>query len=191
MLAYPFSIDAIVHAEPAALVLHGAMLSAALIVPFALHRWPRGYAFALWPGTVAHELLHWVAGVLAGARPVSLSLLPRRQHDGHWTLGSVSFRRLRWWNSVPVSLAPVALLPLGGWAAIESTAWPLLSASSMGMKFLAAQCLLSGWPSRQDWGHALSGLAVLAVLAALSVLAIWSMPAAWISEFVRLISSVR
>ena len=26
-----------------------------------MRRWPRGYAIALWPGTVAHELLHYLA----------------------------------------------------------------------------------------------------------------------------------
>ncbi len=170
------------------LVLHGALLTIALILPFALRRWPWGYALALWPGTLAHELLHWMAGVLAGARPMSLCLLPRRQRDGYWTLGSVSFGRLRWWNSVPVSLAPMALLPLGSWAVIESASWPLLSTGSVGMKFLAAQCLLSGWPSRQDWGHAIPGLVMLAVL---SSLAIWLMPTDWVGGFGRFISPAR
>ncbi len=129
-----------------------------------LRRWPRGYAVALWPGTAAHEVLHYVAGLLTGARPVSLRLLPRRQADGDWELGSVSFARLRWWNSVPVGLAPMALLPASGWMLMESASWPLLSGGGAALKLVAAQCLLACWPSRRDWMHALAGLLVIAIL---------------------------
>ncbi len=135
----------------------------------ALRRWPPVYAIALWPGTVAHELLHYVAGLLTGARPVAISLLPRRQADGSWELGSVSFTRLRWWNSVPVGLAPMALLPAGGWVLVESLSWPLLSAGGAGLKFAAIQCLLAGWPSRRDWMHAFTGLLLIALLVLLGV----------------------
>ncbi len=151
---------------------HGVALVTGCALLLALRRWPRGYAIALWPGTVAHELLHYLAGVLTGAQPVSINLLPRRRANGSWELGSVSFARLRWWNSVPVGLAPMALLPAGGWVLIESASWPLLSAGGAGLKFLAAQCLLAGWPSRRDWAHAMVGLLVIA---ALSLLALWLM----------------
>ncbi len=148
---------------------HGAALAMLCTLLLALRRWPRGYAIALWPGTLSHELLHFLAGALTGARPVSISLLPRRQANGGWELGSVSFARLRWWNSVPVGLAPLALLPAGGWIFIESVSWPLVSATSAGLKFAAAQCLLAGWPSRRDWAHALVGLVVLSALALLGL----------------------
>lgn len=134
-----------------------------------LRHWPRGYAIALWPGTVAHELLHYTAGVLTGARPVAIRLLPRRQSDGGWELGSVSFARLRWWNSVPVSLAPLALLPAGGWVLMESASWPLLSGGGTALKWVAVQCLVAGWPSRRDWLHAFAGLLVIALLTVLSL----------------------
>jgi hypothetical protein len=153
---------------------HGALLALGCAMLFALRRWPYGYAVAMLPGTLAHELLHYAAGALTGARPVSLALLPRRQQDGSWTLGSVGFTRLRWWNSVPVGLAPLALLPAGGWAWLESVSLPLLSSGGAGLKFVAAQCLLAGWPSRQDWAHAVTGLLVIAIV----VLAgLWLLPA--------------
>ncbi len=148
---------------------HVAMVALLVFALRALRRWPPGYAIALWPGTVAHELLHYAAGLLAGARPVAISLLPRRQADGSWELGSVSFTRLRWWNSVPVGLAPMALLPAGGWMLVESLSWPWLSAGGTGLKFAAVQCLLAGWPSRHDWMHALSGLLVMLLLALLGI----------------------
>ncbi len=157
-----------------AMLPHGALLALGCALLFALRRWPYGYAVAMLPGTLAHELLHYAAGALTGARPVSLALLPRRQQDGSWTLGSVGFTRLRWWNSVPVGLAPLALLPAGGWAWLESVSLPLLSSGGAGLKFVAAQCLLAGWPSRQDWAHAVTGLLVIAIV----VLAgLWLLPA--------------
>ena len=39
-------------------------------------RWTWLYALSVLPGTLAHEAMHWLAGWLFGARPVSLSILP-------------------------------------------------------------------------------------------------------------------
>ncbi len=146
------------------LASHGLLLTLLATALLALRRWPYAYAFSLWPGTVAHELLHYAAGLLAGAKPVALSVIPRRKPEGGWVLGSVAFARLRWWNSVPVGLAPMALIPAGGWLFIHSSAAPLLSLHSGGWKLLAVQCLIAGWPSPKDWAHAIIGLMVLTVL---------------------------
>lgn len=131
----------------------------------ALRRWPWLYAASIWPGTVAHELLHYIAGLLFGARPLSLNVIPRRKLDGGWLLGSVSFARLRWWNSVPVGLAPLALMPAGAWLFVESASMPLLSLPALGLKLLATQCLVAGWPSPRDWAHAIVGLLAVTALA--------------------------
>ncbi|MCM0044557.1 MAG: hypothetical protein NBV65_08005 [Burkholderiaceae bacterium] len=147
------------------LALHAVLLLLLAAGLLALRRWPRLYAISLWPGTVAHELLHYVAGLIFGAQPLSLSVIPRRKPDGGWLLGSVSFARLRWWNSVPVGLAPLALVPAGGWIFIESASLPLLSLPALGMKLAATQCLVAGWPSPRDWAHAIVGLLMLAALA--------------------------
>ncbi len=160
-----FALPAPTAVIPHAIVL--LLLAGGLLV---LRRWPRMYAVSLWPGTVAHELLHYVAGLLFGARPLSLSVIPRRKPDGGWLLGSVSFARLRWWNSVPVGLAPLALMPAGGWVFAQSCAEPLLSGPAFGMKLLAAQFLLAGWPSPRDWAHAIVGLLALIALALLAAL---------------------
>jgi hypothetical protein len=129
-----------------------------------LRRWPYLYAFSLWPGTVAHELLHYLAGLLTGARPVSLSVLPQRKLDGGWLLGSVSFARLRWWNSVPVGLAPLALIPAGVWLFVASASLPLMTLNAFGLKLMATQCLMAGWPSPRDWAHAIIGLIAIAAI---------------------------
>lgn len=157
--------DLFIHPASHAFAPHAAALALVLIALRWLRRWPPVYAVALWPGTVAHELLHYAAGLLTGARPVAISLLPRRQANGSWELGSVSFTRLRWWNSVPVGLAPMALLPAGVWVLMESVTSPVLSGDGAAMKLIAAQCLLAGWPSPRDWLHAVVGLLVFAGIA--------------------------
>ena len=161
------------------LASHGILLLLTAAGLLALRRWPRLYALSIWPGTVAHELLHYLAGLLFGARPISLSVMPRRKPEGGWLLGSVSFARLRWWNSVPVGMAPLALMPAGGWMFTESCTWPLMSSAAFGMKLVAAQCLLAGWPSPRDWAHAIGGLLALAALALLAALGM--MHAGWLS----------
>lgn len=163
MFALPDPMSVLPHAIALTLLAGGLLM---------LRRWPRMYAASIWPGTVAHELLHYVAGLLFGARPLSLSVIPRRKPDGGWLLGSVSFARLRWWNSVPVGLAPLALMPAGGWIFAESCAQPLFAGSALGMKLLAAQCLLAGWPSPRDWAHAIVGLLGLVALGLLAALAL-------------------
>jgi hypothetical protein len=63
------------------------------------------------PGTMVHELLHWVVGGMTNAKPVSFSLLPRKVSGGQWVLGSVGFTNIRWYNAALVGLAPL-LAPL-------------------------------------------------------------------------------
>lgn len=152
------------------LSLHALMVVTMLLALLALRRWPLLYALALWPGTVAHELLHYGAGLVTGARPVSLSVIPRRKLEGGWVLGSVQFLRLRWWNSVPVGLAPLALVPLSIVLFLHSTTLPMLSAMSVVAKALSVQGLVAGWPSPRDWAHAMVGLVVLILIMLVALL---------------------
>ena len=84
-------------------------LPALLLGLLIQHAFPHQLARAivLWPGTVVHELLHWIVGFLLNAQPVSMSLWPRRISDRQWALGSVSFRNVRWYNAIFVGLAPL------------------------------------------------------------------------------------
>lgn len=147
---------------------HLSVIAGLFLLMLRLRRWPRIYAALTWPGTLAHEFLHYLAGLLTGARPVSLTIIPRKQTDGTWVLGEVAFARLRWWNSVPVALAPLALFPIGGWIVWQSAVLPVLDWSGAGLKQLAILCLMAAWPSRQDWAHAWAGMLVILVLASIS-----------------------
>lgn len=159
------------HLDILELTGHLALGIMMLVFTLRLRRWPSLYAMLTFPGTLAHELLHYVAGLVTGARPVSLTIIPRRETGGMWVLGEVEFARLRWWNSVPVGLAPLALLPLAIWLAAQSITLPLLDWSGAGIKQLTVLCALSAWPSRQDWAHASIGLLIWLLLAALAVAA--------------------
>ena len=64
------------------------------------------------PGVILHESAHLLAGILFRAVPRSFSLIPRRNGQGGWTLGSVEFGRITAFNAVPIALAPLCLLPL-------------------------------------------------------------------------------
>ena len=62
-------------------------------------------------GTIFHELIHYIFGLILGARPTRFSLLPKAT-ESSYVLGSVSFAGLRGWQAPPVALAPLVLLPV-------------------------------------------------------------------------------
>ena len=149
---------------------HSSILLALIVMLLWMRRWPLLFAFSVWPGTVAHELLHYLAGLITGAKPVSLSVIPRRTLEGGWVLGSVAFANLRWWNSALVGLAPMMLLPGSAYLFVESITTPLLSTQSTGIKLVAAQCLIASWPSPRDWSHAIVGLVIAGLIAVIGFL---------------------
>ncbi len=161
----------------AALAAHAAVATSMLLALLALRPLPLFHALMLWPGTLAHELAHYLSGLLLGARPVTLEVWPRHLGRGHWQLGEVRFARLRWWNKVPIGLAPLALLPLGAALFWLGLAWPALSWRALALSLLAVQFVLAAWPSGEDLRHVLAGLLVL-VLIALAIIALrfgWGM----------------
>lgn len=162
-----------------ALAGHAGVAAGLLLALLALRRLPLLFALFLWPGTLAHELTHYLAGLLLGARPVALDVWPRRVGGGRWQLGEVRFARLRWWNKAPVGLAPLALLPLAAGLFWLSLGWPSVSPAGLALSFLAVQFLVAAWPSRQDLLHVVSALLVLALI----VLAIAALRVGWRSLF--------
>ena len=65
------------------------------------------------PGTLLHELMHFVVGLIMNARPCNFSLIPRRSEEGGYVMGSVGFTNITFYNAVPAALAPLLLLPIG------------------------------------------------------------------------------
>lgn len=152
------------HAHALRLADWGALLGVLIIQSFASFIGMWCYALFTLPGTLAHEVAHYLTALILGGHPSFPSLIPVREAYG-WRMGSVRFSSgllLR----VPIALAPLGLLPIGLWWAEGH-----LPRLAPGMDY-ALQAWLSGtvisasMPSVQDWKVAAPAL-ILAILAGL------------------------
>jgi hypothetical protein len=123
------------------------------------------YAVIALPGTLAHELAHFLVALLLGANPSFPSLLPQRMEHG-WRLGSVGFRAglLR---SVPIALAPLLLLPLALIWAVAFMA-PATGPVYFVQAWVVGALLSASLPSSADFRIAIPALAFIAAGIALA-----------------------
>ncbi len=125
------------------------------------------YALLALPGTLAHELAHYLVALLLMAKPQFPSLLPQRNEHG-WRLGSVAFRA-GWLRSLPIALAPLALLPLAlYWAATWMA--PSAGLAYVAQAWIVAAFVSASLPSSADFRIALPALALFALAALAYVL---------------------
>lgn len=120
------------------------------------------YALFALPGTLAHELAHFLVALLLFANPGFPSLLPQRNGNS-WRLGSVTFRAgmLR---SVPIALAPLALAPLAvTWAIVFMV--PAHAALYAVHAWIVAALLSASLPSSADFKIAVPALILIAAIA--------------------------
>ena len=115
-------------------------------------RWGYGLAFLSIAGTVIHELMHYISGFFLNAKPVSVSLWPKRRGNS-WVLGSVGFTNLNIWNSAFVAFAPLAMFPLA-WFLFQEWLLPAFRDAhylTWGLSgYIVACCLFAGFPSSTD-----------------------------------------
>lgn len=108
------------------------------------------FSLLVLPGTFCHELCHWALGHLLGGRPLSFTILPKREGRG-WVLGSVALGNLRWHNAFFIGLAPLLLLPLAyGLLLWRLGGNPRFGWPEVGMIFLLANLVFGAIPSKQD-----------------------------------------
>ncbi len=108
------------------------------------------FSLLVLPGTLCHELCHWLAGKLLNGHPVHFTVFPRRVGRG-FVLGSVSLANLRWYNAFFIGLAPLLLLA----AAYGLFLWrlgghPMFGWKEAGAVFCLANLLFGAVPSWQD-----------------------------------------
>ena len=147
-----------------------AIVIAAATLLHHLRSMPRFFSLISLPGTIGHELLHFLVGTLTLARPVRVSLLPKFHRNGSATLGYVMFSNIRWYNALWVGFAPLLALP----AAIALVYYraaqiPPLNAIESVWCYVAASLTYSCLPSRADLDIVMSkpvGLAIYALCAA-------------------------
>ncbi len=118
------------------------------------------------PGTLCHELAHFLAGLLTFARPVSLSIIPRREGN-RYRLGEVKLANARWYNSALTALAPLGLALIPWWIAVLRTRgdWHFTPLDA-GLAFLLAPQFLACWPSLTDWKLAMRSWPLVLIAAA-------------------------
>lgn len=129
-------------------------LVAVTAIAAALHwlrRLPRFFSLLSLPGTVGHEVLHFLVGTVTLAKPIKASLLPKFHRDGSTTLGYVMFANIRWYNALFVGFAPLLALPAALWLvwyrAGQVPPWTWLE---IVWGFVAANLAYSCLPSRAD-----------------------------------------
>jgi hypothetical protein len=137
------------------------ILGALLIIRVSRYVGMWAYALVGLPGTLAHELAHFVVALVLGARPTLPSLIPKRTDHG-WLLGSVPFRAGHV-RALPIALAPLLLAPLALWWAgtfLQSASWPLFCVHV----WIVAALVAGSLPSMADLKLALPALVVVAVI---------------------------
>lgn len=112
-------------------------------------------------GVFLHELAHFCAGIVLFAKPAGFSLIPCRT-GGKWQLGSVTFKGLNAFNSLPVSLAPIGLIAIAYFLFTNWAIWftPTLY-STMGAYLVLFILVYNSSPSRQDLKIAFSPRSIL------------------------------
>ena len=130
---------------------------------------PWGLAVVALPGTFAHELAHFIIGLILRARPCGFSLWPRRNGKA-WRLGAVTFRHVGILNGAFIALAPLLLLPLG-WLSLMYLSVPAWAnghwVSWLGAGYLTATLFYACTPSFTDLKNGGRSLAVYLLMLAL------------------------
>ncbi|ABM97064.1 hypothetical protein [Methylibium petroleiphilum] len=123
--------------------------------------------FAL-PGTLAHELAHYLVALLLRARPSLPSIIPEKTESG-WRLGSVTFYA-GLFRSVPIALAPMALAPLSLWWASSTLPGQPFGLPYAAYAWAAVTAFQASLPSSADWWIAAPALFLIGAVAALAIL---------------------
>ena len=135
---------------------------------------PRFFSLLSLPGTIGHEVLHFLIGTLTLAKPVKASLLPKFHRDGSTTLGYVMFANIRWYNALFVGLAPLLALPFAFWlVSYRATQIPPWSWWELLWGYIAANLAYSCLPSHADVEIVLSKPLGLTAWLALGIALAW------------------
>jgi len=127
-------------------------------------------------GTFLHELMHFTVGLFLNARPCNFILLPKKNSGGSYTMGSVGFRNLTFYNAFPSAMAPFLLLIIGFY--FNRYLLPLIPATFLnyvGYVLLQTVIIENAIPSQTDFkvaGSYFHGVILYTILIAAFLLAL-------------------
>jgi hypothetical protein len=158
------------------LYLHDSGFVPSVVLLFIFCALLRGVRDSMWriavlalPGTIAHELTHFIVGALLLAKPRDLSVWPKAV-GRRWRLGAVSFGNIGLLNGAFVAFAPLLLFPIA-WLCLVHVLLPLWHDSRWGWWLLAcyltATALFAALPSLQDIRLGARSLLLYVVIGAL------------------------
>jgi hypothetical protein len=129
---------------------YGAALFLAVVLLRKTRRFMYLFALLILPGTLSHEICHYLVGLVLNGQPTGIQLLPQRT-GRKVALGSVQFAHARWYNAFFIGLAPLALLPLAIWLIRWRISLPLEVDWKEGAIFyLVVNLVMACMPSGQD-----------------------------------------
>lgn len=147
-------------------VYYSVAVVGAVLLLHLLQRHVLLFCIVALPGTIAHELTHFVVGWMTRGRPRGFSIIPRRQGSSY-ILGAVTLANVRWYNGLFIGLSPLMLFP----AAILLIQWRVtvtpvnIIPDEIVWGYFAATLINGGVLSRQDIKIAMTSIGwVLPVL---------------------------
>lgn len=132
-------------------VYYSAGVAGAVLLLQLLQRHVLIFCIVALPGTIAHELSHYVVGWITHGKPRSFSIVPRR-HGNAYILGAVTLANVRWYNGLFIGLSPLMLIP----AAVLLIQWRIATtyvniiSDEIIWGYFAATLINGGVLSRQD-----------------------------------------
>lgn len=113
-------------------------------------------------GTFLHEMAHFLAALVLGAKPKFPFLFPKRGFDGSIVLGRVETASVKWYNGFPIAIAPLSLFIVA--FVLQRCYFSYFDFSffsSLFYFYLLIVLIDSAIPSSQDIRIAVSGLNLL------------------------------
>jgi hypothetical protein len=139
------------------------------LIILRLKGWPYFRFFLLLPGTVLHELSHWIIAFLLNGKPIQVSLWPKQTDPNNWTLGEVRITHLTWYNGLWIGLAPILGIALMLALTPKEKQWQFTQ-YDLYQWAISAPIWVTCWPSRVDLGVAFRSSKGLCIAISLIIL---------------------
>lgn len=126
-------------------------------------------------GTFAHELAHFIVGVITFGFPYKFSVIPHKNKEGSgYVMGHVKCFNMRWYNIFWISMAPLLLIPMS--YVVFKHFFEYFNPTMMNFAiwiFLIVSLLFSSIPSGVDFKNIARGNLVLNLFGGVIIFLVW------------------